>query len=133
MPADGASPQSESRARILSTSADPRLGALRADVLRSAGYEVVFPKDHADTLHAIATHPFDVLILGHSISTQSAKDYAEAFRARNADGKVLVVYQSALVAVRADAAIRSIEGPEALIAIIESLCGRDRREEGKSA
>ena len=127
MPTGSADTKTESKTRILSTSGDPRLGSLRADVLRTAGYDVTFPSSHAEVLAAIDQGYFDVLIIGHSIHVPQAKHYAEAFRVRNPNGKVLLVYQSALVSVRADGAIRAIDGPEALISAVEALCGRDRR------
>lgn len=124
MQGDRASQASSPGIRILSTSAHPELGPLRAQVLRAAGYDVTFPADHAETVQALERGRFDVLILGHSIVGAPAKNFVELFRQRNPSGKVLVVYQSGLVPVRGDAAISAIEGPEVLIGTIERLCGR---------
>ena len=128
MPATLASKANEHQVRILSTSADPHLGSLRAQVLRSAGYDVTYPQNAAETRRAIAEELFDLLIIGHSISTPSAKSYAEAFRERNPEGKVLVVHQMELLPVRADATVRAIDGPELLIQTVARLCGRAPEE-----
>lgn len=132
MPADGASKRGPERTRIFNASANPHLGALRTQVLQSAGYEVEFLSRYPEMLQALEHDRYDLLLIGHSISAQHAKDLVEIFRRHNPAGKVLVVYQSQLVPVRADDAVRAIDGPEALISTIESLCGRERRE-GKSA
>lgn len=107
--------------RVLSLSEDPQLGPLRAYVLRHAGYSVAFPNGRAETFATIERDTFDVLVIGHSIPTEHARDYAAAFRTKNLAGKVLVVAHTQFTSIKAEKTIRAIDGPEVLIAAVAEL------------
>jgi DNA-binding response OmpR family regulator len=107
--------------RILSLSANPELGKLRAMVLRQAGYEVLWPTSKTEADEVIRDQDFDVLLIGHSISGHTARDLAEAFRGRNPAGKIIAITASAYSMVRTDKTVRAIDGPEALLETIEEV------------
>ncbi|MFL6439819.1 MAG: hypothetical protein ACJ71Q_19760 [Terriglobales bacterium] len=107
--------------RVLSLSAKPELGKLRAMVLRHAGYDVVWPPTKTEAEHVIGDQHFDVLLIGHSISGDTARDLAEAFRGRNPAGKVIAITASAYIMVRTDKTVRAIDGPEVLLEAIQEL------------
>ncbi len=110
--------------RILSLSADPELGKLRAMVLRQAGYEVLWPSSKAEADAVLREKNFDVLVIGHTISSASSREFAATFRARNPEGKILVIMKTSYGLVKADKTVRSIDGPEALLEAIEELFAR---------
>jgi len=107
--------------RILSLSADPELGKLRAMVLQQAGYAVVWPSSKAEADALLRENNFDVLVMGHTISGQSSREFAEIFRANNPNGKIVVIMAATYSLVKADRTVRSIDGPEALLGAIEEL------------
>jgi len=110
--------------RILSLSADPELGKLRAMVLRQAGYEVIWPSRKGEADAQVREKNFDVLLIGHTISDQSSREFAEIFRANNPNGKIIVIMAATYSLVKADRTVRSIDGPEALLEAIEDLFAR---------
>src|ERR1700741_4686977 len=109
--------------RILALSADPELGKLRAMVLRQVGYEGTWPASKVETVALLGRESFDVLVIGHTISGQSAREFAETFRARNPDGKVIVIMVSTYALVKADKTVRAVDGPEALLNALDELLG----------
>ena len=108
---------------ILSLSANPELGQLRAMVLRQAGYSVNWPanKEEADKL--LENESFDVLLIGDNISGQSARHFAEAFRTRNPQGKIVAITPATYLMIKADKTVKSVYGPEALLGAIEDVLG----------
>jgi DNA-binding response OmpR family regulator len=110
--------------RILSLSGNPELGKLRAMVLRQAGYEVLWPSSKDDAERTIRDENFDVLLLGHTVSGDTARELAEAFRIKNPNGKIIAVMATNYVKVRPDRTVKAIDGPEALLEAIEELVGR---------
>ena len=111
------------KGRILSLSADPELGKLRAMVLQQAGYEVTWPSSKAEADALLRQKNFDLLLIGHTISGPSSREFAETFRARNPQGKIIVIMAATYSLVKADRALRSMDGPEALLEAIEELLG----------
>jgi DNA-binding response OmpR family regulator len=107
--------------RVLSLSANPELGKLRVMVLRQAGYHVVWPSTKTEAEQVIGDQHFDVLLIGHTISGDTARDLAEAFRGRNPAGKVIAITASAYIMVRTDKTLRAIDGPEALLEAIQEV------------
>jgi len=112
--------------RILALSANPELGKLRAMVLRQAGYDVIWPANKAETEALLAKQHFDVLLIGHTISGQSAREFAETFRARNPEGKLIVIMASSYILIKADKTVRAADGPEALLEALDELLGGNR-------
>jgi DNA-binding NtrC family response regulator len=108
---------------ILSLSANPELGQLRAMVLRQAGYMVNWPanKEEADKL--LENESFDLLVIGHSISGQSARHFVEVFRTRNPQGKIVAVTDASYLMIKADKTVKALDGPEALLGAIEEVLG----------
>lgn len=92
-------------------------------VLRQAGYMVNWPgnKEEADKL--LENESFDILVIGHSISGQSARHFAEVFRARNLRGKIVAVTDASYLMIKADKTVKALDGPEALLGAIEEVLG----------
>ena len=107
--------------RILSLSEDPQLGPLRATVLRHAGFDVTHPRGKTEIRDCVDTGGYDLLILGHSLGVEYARDLVSRFREKNPAAKVLAVAQTDLLPIRADRVIRAIDGPEVLIGAIHEL------------
>ena len=107
--------------QILSLSADPDLGKLRAMVLRKAGHEVSWPSSKTEADALLRDKKFDLLLLGHSISGPSAREFADVFRARNPGGKIIVVMAASYSLVKPDRTVRPIDGPEVLLEAINAL------------
>jgi DNA-binding response OmpR family regulator len=107
--------------QILSISADPDLGKLRAMVLRKAGHEVSWPSSKSEADALLRDRKFDLLLLGHSISGPSAREFADVFRARNPGGKIIVVMAASYSLVKPDRTVRPIDGPEVLLETINAL------------
>jgi DNA-binding response OmpR family regulator len=111
--------------RILSLSANPELGKLRAMVLRQAGYKVIWPESNQETDKFLQEESFDILLLGHTISGQSAREFAEVFRSRNPHGKIIGITAAAYLMVKADKTVKAVDGPEALLEAIEEVLRPD--------
>lgn len=107
--------------RILSLSADPELGKLRAMVLEHAGYSVLWPSSKAEADRVLREKNFEALVIGHTISGPSSREFADIFRAKNPEGKIIVIMAASYGLVKADKTVRSIDGPEALLEAIEEL------------
>ena len=108
---------------ILSLSANPELGKLLAMVLRQAGYMVNWPDNKQEADKLLENESFDVLVIGHSISGQSARHFAEAFRTRNPQGKIVAITPSTYLMIKADKTVKALDGPEALLGAIEEVLG----------
>lgn len=107
--------------QILSLSADPDLGKLRAMVLRKAGHHVSWPSSKTEADALLQDKSFDFLLIGHSISGPSAREFADLFRAKNPDGKIIVVMATSYSLVKPDGTVRPIDGPEVLLETINTL------------
>lgn len=114
--------------RILSLSADPELGKLRAMVLRQAGYDVIWPTSKTEADALLREKHFDVLLIGHTISGPSAREFAQVYRANNLNSKIIVVTAGAFLMLKADRTIKPIDGPEALLAAIDEVLGKSPAE-----
>ena len=114
------------KGRILSLSANSELGKLRAMVLRQAGYDVKWPSSKSETEALLGNERFDILLIGHMISGHSAREFADAFRARNPNGKIIVIMATTYIMVKADKTVRAIDGPEALLEALGELLGSNR-------
>lgn len=109
------------KARILSLAADPELGKLRAMLLRQAGYDVLWPASKSEAYIALRDNSFDLLLVGHTLSGQSAREFAEIFRDKNPNGKVVVIMAATYVMLKADKTVKAADGPEVLLQAIEEL------------
>jgi DNA-binding response OmpR family regulator len=112
--------------RILSLSANPELGKLRVMVLRQAGYDVVWPSDKEEAERSLRNESFDILLIGHTIPGDSARDFAQAFRARNPNGKIIAIMATTYLTVKTDNTVKAIDGPEALLEAIQEVLGSGR-------
>lgn len=92
-------------------------------VLRQAGYDVTWPASKAETEALLGKKNFDVLLIGHTISGQSARGFTETFRARNPAGKVVVIMAATYALVKADKTVRAVDGPEVLLTALDELLG----------
>jgi len=112
--------------RILSLSANPELAKLRAMVLRHAGYSVTWPSSKQEADQILQNESFDILLIGHTISGQSARQFAEVFRARNPHGKIVAIMAATYLMVKTDRTVKALDGPEALLAAIAEMLGPDQ-------
>jgi DNA-binding response OmpR family regulator len=73
--------------RLLSLSTNPELAKLRSMVLRQAGFHVTWPSTREEADRILNQENFDLLLIGHTISGESARHFAEVFRAKNPKGR----------------------------------------------
>jgi DNA-binding response OmpR family regulator len=111
------------QARILSLSANPEIGKLRAMVLRQAGYYLTWPSSKQETDRILQDESFEILLIGHTISGQSARNFAETFRVRNPNRKVIAIMATSYLTVTPDKTVKAIDGPEALLEAIDEVLG----------
>jgi hypothetical protein len=102
---------------VLSVGAIPELVNLRAEVLRSAGYEVISTTSAQKADLHIANGDCDVLLLCHSISDDWQVRLIRQFRNRCPNGRVVAISNVpyARTPEDVDQLVYGIEGPEALI------------------
>lgn len=106
--------------RVLSASVDPRLNHSRALLLRRYGFDVITSEstEHArDQLNALI---FDVLIFGSTLTRDACWQLAEAFRKRNARGRIIEIlpHSAASPKNQPDALVVSTEEPSRLVSTI---------------
>ncbi len=64
---------------------------------------------------------FEVLVVDHTISGYTARELAEAFRAKNPNGKVIAITATPYLMIRSDKIVKATDGPEGLIEAIQEL------------
>lgn len=97
-------------------------------VLRQAGYDVNWPTSKAEADSLLREKTFDLLLIGHTISGPSAREFAELYRANNPNSKIVVVTANAFLMVKADRTIKPTDDPEVLLHTIEELLGDQHAE-----
>lgn len=104
---------------VLLLSRDVELGLLRKRVLQQNGCTVMFPQNREEALAAFHT-PQDVMVVAHTISRESAKHYAEIFRAKNPEGWIVYICVSTIEHPPewADETVLGLAGPEDMVAAV---------------
>jgi len=104
-----------SKQRILSTGRDLATIKLRNAVLAMAGYEVVSPATIEEVPDMCAREPFDLVVLGHSITRAERVEVIRNIRAV-CSVPILSLYTAPGTRDRlADCEVNALEGPEALL------------------
>ena len=70
---------------------DPELRKQYIRVLRQKSCQVIATHSRAEALRALRNLAFDTLVLCYSLSSASCEEYAELFRQRNPNGRVVAV------------------------------------------
>lgn len=78
-------------ARVLFITQDSELAWLRKSVLATAGHQITVAESKKAALGLIAAEIFDVLVVCHTISFESAHTLAKRFCASNPDGRIVEV------------------------------------------
>ncbi len=113
--------------RILCLSADQEIAQLRCAVLTFAGFDCLYPKSKQEAVRKMQTDKFDVALVCHSLSTESAQALATRYKEHNPDG--LLVYMPwgawGKAPIEADLSIAGCQGPDVLTNAIRNW--RDTR------
>jgi len=101
---------------VLLLSRNVELGLLRKRVLEQNGCTVLFPQNREEALDAFHT-PLDVMVVAHTISRDSARHYAEIFRAKNPDSWIVYICESTIEHPPewADETVLGLSGPEEML------------------
>ncbi len=111
--------------RVLSVSADAGLSLSRELVLTRHGYTVTSTLSREHALHLIASHTFDLLLLGSKLGSEICTELGKAFRAHNPRAKVIEVLIDPMAKPmnNPDAIVAGSDGPVALLETIEAELG----------
>ena len=108
---------------ILSVGRDHQLLVTRAKVLGISGRKVVSATpQQAETL--LASQPFELVVLGHTLSDGELADLAIRARSNNADVRLVLTYldpRPSYLCKLVDRSIDSWAGPSALLSAIQEL------------
>lgn len=105
------------RGIVLSVGTIPELLNLRAEVLKSAGYDVISTTNPEQANFRMANEICDVLLLCYSLPDDWQKRLIESFRRDCPGGRVVAISNVpfARTPTEADQRVYGIEGPVALI------------------
>jgi CheY-like chemotaxis protein len=108
--------------RILLATADPVLRDTRKAVIENFGFDVKVSTTIQNALDLINSERFEILVLGHTLSSQECCKLARAFRQRRASGRVIEIarYEGAQPLNNPDAVVVGMDGPAALRKTIEA-------------
>jgi len=109
--------------RILSISSDSSVFETRNQVLVSAGFEVVGCFRGEGALEAFTRQAVDAVVIGDSLSPEGRRVLLEAFRKLRPNIPVVVIRRSGAAEedLDATAVIESLDGPQRLIRVLQSL------------
>lgn len=102
--------------KVLLLSRNRELGLLRQKVLELCGCNVTFPENQDETLEHLK-HDWQVIVIAHTISRESADRYAEMFRKRNPEGRIVYVRGTMTEPAPrwADESVVGLAGPEEMV------------------
>jgi DNA-binding NarL/FixJ family response regulator len=108
--------------RVLLLSRDRELGLLRASALRAAGHFVLFPGGKDEAVREIKRAAFEVVVLSYTLSNDTAIELHELINQNCPSCGIVIVTKNAWAEglLEHHAAITGDEGPEVLIAAVES-------------
>jgi CheY-like chemotaxis protein len=98
-------------------------GLLRAEILRNAGLEVIFPSSRKEALAAISRGNFDVAVLPYSLPTDTTVELAELLRQRCPVCPLVVIASTHEYdpKISPEAVVLVNESPEALVGAVRRL------------
>jgi DNA-binding response OmpR family regulator len=108
--------------KIICLSTNLELALLRSALLRSQGIEVDFPQSKKETIKLIETETYDAAVVCHSLSNETAEEFAQEFRTHH-PGKCLICLTRTpweRPRIKADVFISGIDGPEPLLEAIRT-------------
>jgi hypothetical protein len=108
--------------KIICLSTNVELALIRSSLLRARGMDIDFPQSKQEAMTLIETGRYDVALLCHSLSLQSADEFAEAFRPHH-PGKCLIAIMGTpweRPRMKADVYICGIDGPERLLEAVRT-------------
>ncbi|HET9742505.1 MAG TPA: response regulator [Terriglobales bacterium] len=113
---------------LLLLSGDPERAALRARILRDAGFHVVRPENRKEALRILAAQKFDVLVVSYTLSSQSILEFTEIFQQNNPNSPIISVTETKWqdLKVHMDFTVTGTEGPDALIDAVQAAVNRQQ-------
>ena len=105
---------------IAQVSADASLAKSRAELLRTAGYEVQTFTSFNDLLHN-SNQEFDLLIIGHSLEYHSIGDVEQLFRKKNPHSPILQLIATNRERTEADILFDVYKGPDKLLQFVKQM------------
>jgi CheY-like chemotaxis protein len=123
-------------ALVLCTGVDKVLLETRKLILEHAGHTVVSVSDEVSLLSACQKHPFDVAVIGQTISMNIKRHVASIIKQHCAGVKVLELYPqfSKQVLPEADAALPvPVDIPRDLADRVKELAGQKKADEAKGS
>jgi FixJ family two-component response regulator len=108
------------RVRIAQVSADAMLAKSRAELLRSAGYQVQTFTSFNDLLHD-SNQEFDLLIIGHSLEYRSKGEIENLFKQTNPRFRILQLVATNHEGHEADILFDVYKGPDKLLEFIKQM------------
>ena len=114
--------------RVLAPSPDRELAALRREVLVLAGFDVSSAITKADAIKELKQSNFDILILCYEWGEADMQQFADFFKQRNPSGCTIALIEMPgdNRAPFADAGVRAVDGPAALIQTIRECFQKTR-------
>ena len=110
--------------RIAQASADLSLANTRAEVLRSAGYNVRTFLSSDELALACANQRFDLLLVGHSLEYEGREQMCATFRKCNVGAPILQLQLGEVVLATADYVYSMDQGPGALVTLLDGILRR---------
>lgn len=116
-----ASVPTEARVRVLLATADPLLRETRRALIRSFGFEVIASSTVEDTTELLLSNRFELLVLGHSLTSKDCCAVAKVFRQHHPHGRIVEIASSPAMPPlnNPDATVVGMDGPDALRTILE--------------
>jgi DNA-binding response OmpR family regulator len=109
---------------VLLATADPVLRQTRAALITSFGFHTIASLSLHDALTLISACPFDILVLGHTLSAEACHTISTEFRRHNRKGRVVEILRRAEDDCNdhPDVTVVGLEGPLSLRnALLEQL------------
>ncbi len=99
-----------------------RLLDVRSQVLRTR-FATVLYGGPADLYRLLAQHPFDLLVLCHTLSEEESHEAAARFLACNPGGAILAMYthHTTFSLKEADASVPALAGPQRMFHAVDGL------------
>lgn len=112
---------------ILLLSADRELSLLRYFALSHAGFAVSRADSRQEAL-SLLENPFEALVISYSMSSESIVEMCARFRERNPGSPIVGITKGKWedLKIDADFTVSGIDGPEALLEVLDSALTRER-------
>jgi len=115
------------RKTVISVGANPELVRLRDFVLQEAGFNVVSILDEHDALARIERGECGVLLVCYTLTKSARQSLAEALRRACPGSRMVLITNEHMDRPEfADFFVYGVEGPEALIQVVEAAVEKSR-------